>query len=338
MIEAWIAFAWLISVGFWLAFWCESVIAFVMLSAFLLLVLIFAILNRVIKPQIDTDIQIAKNCDKGQTVKGKMILKNQRILLYRRAKVNVAIHNMLTDEETFENINAVLYPKSESSLSVKLQSRYCGTVYVACKKIRLYDFFGLTWRTVKTDKKAVLIVLPDVFAVDVDLPMSNENLDNQSYAENICGDDISEVYDYREYVPGDNIGHIQWKLSEKHGCLMIKRGSLPLNRAVSLCMVLGDIEEPQKRSDTAEMTVSVSQSLCESGMSHAIILGEEKFFVDSQDDLAALLPSLLSYKKTKLSDDILNTDNVLLITSDEDICGLIGEKAMIMTAQSSKER
>lgn len=335
MIQSWAAFACFVLVNLWLAFWCGLPVGFVLLAAALLLVLLSAIFNRAISPHIKVNIELPQSCDKSRTIRGKIVLKNQRFTLYRRAKLNIEIHNMLTDESRFENVNTLLGPKSDIDLNLKFQSRYCGTVCVACDRIRLYDFLGLTWRTVRIGVDYAVTVLPDVFPVDVDVPLNGESMDNESYAEDRCGEDMSEVYDFREYVPGDNVGHIQWKLSEKHGRLIIRRGSFPLDRMASLCMILA--KEPYKRSETAELTVSVSQSLCEAGISHEIIIGAEHYAVDNQQDLSALLPKLLTYKEIKLSEDLFKTDNVLIVTADESVCDEFNGKAKVFLVQDCKK-
>ena len=45
--------------------------------------------------------------------------------------------------------------------------------------------------------------------------------------QNRKGNDLSEIFDIREYVPGDDIRSIHWKLSSKTDTLILKEASDP---------------------------------------------------------------------------------------------------------------
>ena len=45
------------------------------------------------------------------------------------------------------------------------------------------------------------------------------------------GSDYSETFQLREYVPGDSIKQIHWKLSEKLDKLVVREASLPVQKS-----------------------------------------------------------------------------------------------------------
>lgn len=58
---------------------------------------------------------------------------------------------------------------------------------------------------------ARLTILPDLYPMDADMTARPAYADDG--ASNRRGEDRSEVYQLREYRPGDDIRQIHWKLS-----------------------------------------------------------------------------------------------------------------------------
>ena len=65
-------------------------------------------------------------------------------------------------------------------------------------------------------------------------PDANCPDDSESYAPDRAGYDLSEVYQLREYRPGDSLRQMHWKLSGKLDRLVIREASLPVRRSVLL--------------------------------------------------------------------------------------------------------
>ncbi|MGN0546807.1 MAG: DUF58 domain-containing protein [Acutalibacteraceae bacterium] len=232
------------------------------------------------------------------------------------------LKNTLTTEMLEETVSTSLSAKDYSELEISFKSRYCGVVEISCKELRAYDFFGLTFRRLKANEFCAVTVLPLLFPVDVSLEMQGGAENVESYAEDRAGSDLSEVFEFADYTLGDSVHQIQWKLSQKHDQMIVRRGSYPLENSALLIMSPTQ-SNPARLSAVAETTVSIAQSLCEAGIRYKMLIWEKEQFcgyeVDCEEDLAALLTKLLSVEPNgKMPDetDLREIRHVICITDD----------------------
>lgn len=89
------------------------------------------------------------------------------------------------------------------------------------------------------------------------------------YSEKERGMDVSEVFDIREYEPGDEIRAIHWKLSAKQETPVLREFSQPLNYSVILLVELAKASAGALQACVAYAS-AISQGLLESGVLHTI--------------------------------------------------------------------
>ncbi len=116
-----------------------------------------------------------------------------------------------------------------------LSSEHCGELHASISTVAVFDPFSLFQKKVDISHypystEISVIVLPDIFE---DETMANLSLNTEMETEDVyhlnkSGDDPSEVFDIREYHPGDRLQQIHWKLSLKQGDLMVREFSLPI--------------------------------------------------------------------------------------------------------------
>ena len=94
--------------------------------------------------------------------------------------------------------------------------------------------------------------------------------ESTKFSEDFAGNDPSEVFDIREYVPGDDVRRIHWKLTGKYDNPMIKEFSRPLNFSVVLLTELIS-STPQSIEMCAEYTLNVSKALLDIGVMHTLL-------------------------------------------------------------------
>ena len=106
----------------------------------------------------------------------------------------------------------------------------CEIIDIKINKIYVYDFTGLFCLRKKAGQTNMVLVMPHLPPIELIDKMAyviNED-EGTIYAENKPGDDPTEIFAIREYVPGDNVRKIHWKLSSKSDKLMVKDFSLPI--------------------------------------------------------------------------------------------------------------
>lgn len=316
-----------------------------LLASVIVIPLVAAVINRFHKPKLEIMFDFPNQCEKKEEIGGAVKIRNSSFAGYRRLQANLHIRNRLTQENLDETVRTPLAAKEETRLDVSLKARYCGTLEISCDEIKLYDFFGLTFRKVKADNFCTVTVLPEVFPVSINFGAAFGAEDMESYATDCSGQDLSEVFDFVEYTPGDSLHQIQWKLSQKHNRLIVRRGSLPLEKSAVLIMT-PSLSYPERLSAVAEATVSVAQSMCEAGIGYKMMIWENERFVgyeaENEEDLAALLPKLLSvspHNNTVDSEEIYSGHKII-ITDDIDKAVKYSENgAMVLLADGeSAER
>lgn len=202
-----------------------------------------------------------------------VFLENDGILPVFTSFVNLHVKNTLTGEENETVLKLSASPKSMSSGEFEIASDKCGYINISSGKVYLCDIFGIF--PVKADvySEGKISVMPETFDMNVNLSVSYiSKTDEDMYSPDKSGSDYSETFQIREYVPGDSIKAIHYKLSEKMDAVYVKEASLPITRSV---LVFWDKNArkctPEEMDAMAEVTTSLCQSLCDEG--HLFSLG-----------------------------------------------------------------
>lgn len=148
--------------------------------------------------------------------------------------VNKTIIPSLDAEVLLESENSFYGDKASTVLSIPVRSLGDFEKYIPVKytmngrysynvsTIRFRDVLGIISLRKKLDKKCEIAVLPssdnrrqfNTSDMSVGMTESEETLKK--------GHDFSDVSDVREYIPGDKLMSIHWKLSAKKDTLMVK--------------------------------------------------------------------------------------------------------------------
>jgi uncharacterized protein (DUF58 family) len=121
----------------------------------------------------------------------------------------------------------------------------CGVYSVKIEKIHAWDFMHFYATVKKEVKEKNISVLPERYKAVALKPdrFVIENSDTQESTKK--GSDYPEVKDVREYIPGDSLKNIHWKLSSKKETLMVKEH---INLASDCIVVVIELTENGKHS------------------------------------------------------------------------------------------
>lgn len=287
------------------ALWDTGLVALLAVALIPVVLLAAALINRFHRPRISATWHSVPAFARDETVAGTLRVTNGSGLFYRRMRATLVMHNELTGGDEALVLEAPGYARRDVDFDLQLKSRDCGNLICHCETLRLYDFFGLTYRTVSPGDCGSCTVLPHVFPVRIILRASGlAEPDEEIYSDQKPGQDMSEIFEFRDYVPGDRLSQVQWKLSQKHGHLIVKQGSFPLDSSVRLVADPGRTKaRPAAYCAMAESAASISQSLCEARTRHLLSFPEadgfSSYVVENEADLAALLPRLMSAGRDK---------------------------------------
>ena len=110
--------------------------------------------------------------------------------------------------------------------------------------------------------------------------------DSERYSQTRPGSDPSETFAIREYVPGDPIRQIHWKLSQKADTLMLRQLGLPIVNQTLLVFRNARTERESASPDAAdamaEVFLSISRALANDGLAHTAAFLENGQFLSTE--------------------------------------------------------
>ena len=226
-------------------------------------------------------------------------IRNEGILPVICRRLLFLVENTYTGEIRKKHIRVNVLPKSESEIDMGMELSHCG-------KVRCTVRAGL-FR--KKEAFCNYTILPELFSTRAEYSVHESDIyDCETYSPYRKGQDYSEIFQIREYVPGDNVRHIHWKLSGRSDDLMVKEASFPLDKSMLVIMDKSLSEgclSPEQSEALASLTVSVCKCLSDEGLDYQIVWNDPETDtcmirkVQFESDLAETIPSLLTGPVTR---------------------------------------
>ena len=211
----------------------------------------------------------------------------------------VKLENRLTGET--ERVLIRLHPGTRGSVQVPLhvQSRYCGYIKLELERVLVTDLTGMIPLPAPVQAEARLTALPELLPVNLDLTYPAVTPDDgEAWLEGRKGSDHTQTLQLREYVPGDSIRQIHWKLSSKLDCTIVREPSFPVSRSL---LIFWDKTaapaEAARMNAMAEAIFAVCRAVSEQGFAYHLawndgqsVCAEE---IQTEDALLQTLPRML---------------------------------------------
>ena len=279
----------------------------------LALPIILNIIIRIIKNNISLDIKsidVVQNKNDGIEV--KILIKNNSIFPAVNGELKLCYYNKFSGNKEIEYINFPINSRETESIDFKIKSKYCGKLIIEIQSLKIYDYLTFSSVKKKLKKFKEVIVLPQIYDINFSGNSININsLDGEIFSKDKAGDDPSEVFNVREYIEGDKIQRIHWKLSSKVDNVMIKEYSQPI---VYDSIIIVEFYESKNNIDTIqgviETAISLSHMLLSYNYIHYICWYDKskdffnKIIINSEEDMLGVACELLSLKP--YTDDVLS--------------------------------
>ena len=233
-----------------------------------------------------------------------------RMLAVGSASVELEVKHIMFGQSQRRTIRFPLRD-GDDSVQLSLTPGLCGEVQFQCISVSLWDLLGL-FHTPGPQFEAVrTVVYPQPVQLELTLSQTAVGTrDTEGLMQNRPGSDPSEVYDLREYVPGDDIRSIHWKLSCKTDTLILRQPSNPSRYDVALMPDIGQYQAHTPASlpewnGAAALTIAMGEQLLEQGTPFCFVMptkrGLELFEVRDRRELSQLLPRWMSMEVPKQS-------------------------------------
>ena len=225
-------------------------------------------LRKKLEVSLETAVSLRKDDEGTVTVK----LENPTIFAALRVRCDVMIQNQLNRETVKQHIFTWAAPMKGRKCTLRVASEYCGRIRVWVPQIVLYDCFGIVGIRCKCNAVSHMTVQAETYeptVVMVPNPASTD--DSESYSQERPGADLTETFQLREYVPGDSLRQIHWKLTNKFDKLIVRDPGLPISKNVLVFWErTGDGDDPALIDAQAEVVISLCRSLVDMGIQFTV--------------------------------------------------------------------
>lgn len=175
----------------------------------------------------------------------------------------LAISHLMTGETA-----SLDFPANQSLTLPPLSG---GAVTLALQKAEIRDIFGLCRFPVHGETTSTLVVLPRLFDAHVFLDESTSPLSEGAFTPVVSSlSSGSDTTSFREYLPGDSVRRIHWKLSGKMDKTMLRETNEPPSFGVLLNLrtAFSEPPAPDATEETLSALFSVSHTLIQQGIPH----------------------------------------------------------------------
>lgn len=220
------------------------------------------------------------NCQRGTEVEFTVKVKNRFFLVYPKIELYFYISDLFGGEDTVTKSVITLSPKEKRQFDFSVRFDHIGIYSAGLKRMKLYDLLNLFTHEIKNPREYQVNVAPKIFDI------TNLQVSNQTMVESqkmmvptvIDGSDYAGV---REYVWGDPIKTIHWKLSARTESYMTKQFESYGVAGISIIM---DFLAPQYPAETmmslfdsvVETGLSIAEYAEENGMEYEILYVDRK--------------------------------------------------------------
>lgn len=151
------------------------------------------------------------------------------------AELHYDIYNKFTgdygmnEEYSFQDVlrngkclNVIVFPGKDSDEKIQVQSSMCGAVVTSFTNLYVNDILHLVQVKVDVKQNGCAMVYPLLSTRETESAMDLIAGFSREAELSRKGADYNPDYEIREYVPGDDLKAIHWKLSAKQDALMVR--------------------------------------------------------------------------------------------------------------------
>ena len=228
--------------------------------------------------------------------------------------------------ENLHNSEEEQYPLAlkKGDNSFKLHTDCCGAVEFRIQGMEARDLFGLFSHKISRETRQQGIVIPNLFPVEILMTESAHAMpDSDRYSSVKPGYDPSETFGMREYVPGDSIKAIHWKLSQKTGKTIVREMGLPIVSQVLLRYQAWKDPRPEPKEIHSMTTVfvSVAAALQRSNIDFCMEWAGQQREILSEEELVAAIEELMGCPVWKQRENLSRGggySHVVTVSPDDD--------------------
>lgn len=238
-----------------------------------ILALLMGIFVRLDAKKLQVELGMQTGGREGESVPAVLAVRaDGRLWAAGSILVTLEICHTMVDEIEEKNL---LLPLTEriSTFSVPMETAYCGEVCVRCREVWVLDLLRLFRIPREKPDEVRALIYPRRLNLQTVLARETFGMpEHEGMLQNRKGTDASEIFDIREYQPGDDVRSIHWKLSGKTDELIVREASDPSHYNMILLPDLGLLQgeeqiSAQELNTAAALLAAVGEQLTRQGVS-----------------------------------------------------------------------
>jgi hypothetical protein len=163
-----------------------------------------------------------------------VIHAEENFLVADRLQLELEIKNEMFDRTEYLQFLLPIKGK-EQIYRLPIENNLCGQVRFRCTHAWVTDLLGLFRVPVKSGQILYTVIYPPKIKVQMErIAGTVGSSQTDGLLQNRKGNDPSEMFELRDYVPGDDIRSIHWKLTSKTDDLIIRQASDPSHHTLLL--------------------------------------------------------------------------------------------------------
>lgn len=274
------------------------------LASILLAFLYLQLLKRALVFEEDSDLH---DCERGEQVVFSVRFRNRMPLLFFRIEAYFYISDQYGKVVRESMTTLALAPFEQTNVDFAVRFDHVGTHAAGLEKVVICDFFRLFTSTRENGVAHTVQVTPRVQPVDGIVFTNESEVENAHVSKSVLSDSLDYAY-VRNYVPGDPLKTIHWKISARSENYMTRLFEVYTNPGVAVMMgfyaPVAGVEDTAGMFDCVlESAISIEAYAREQGMDTVLLYNDRYGAPVSKpawtaDDLPQMVESM-----PRLSDD-----------------------------------
>ena len=214
--------AWILLIIFAFILWFfdnESVTLALLITLAAVLPLSFAML-RLTSGKLSVSVE--EKTSSGNVHTFALVLMNKGLLPIPSASCEVRCVNLRTGETDTYSINESILPRKTKEIAMELAPVHAGRYVISVDSVVIKDPLGIFSKPVSFEDSKALTVMPSIFDMNMLAAGITAMPESDAASRRERGAVTGDMMGNREYVPGDPVRNIHWKLSEKTEKMLVR--------------------------------------------------------------------------------------------------------------------
>lgn len=177
----------------------------------------------------------ARTCQRASEVQFSVRFANPLPLFVFRIDAHLVIADAFGNTANSSKTTLTLAPYESQSFAFAMRFEHIGTYEAGLERVVISDFLGLFTAEVKNEKRLSINVTPRLHPVGSIRFSDDALMEASRAAKSVLSDSMDYAYP-REYVAGDPLKTIHWKLSARSGQFMTRLYEQYTNPGVSVVL------------------------------------------------------------------------------------------------------